>query len=524
MLSLNNEAVDAILLESARPRTRELYSRELVIFLGKGIPQTPDINTENFNKIFYVPLMKSLNDLINLHDLLGEETTNHSNNKSKMPSELYGTKDSPGHVALWIISLGHQKDAVLQWLGKDELLKHKTVALAVKYIRSKLMEARSQSEARQDLDAKLTPIKYEEIRHTQAESYQRHQVNVSTRTPFRIPDHRLSDARSKSSFSALQMSHSQDELAFQAPHDPDDFIQENITDNVSYEQNDEDHYIGSSDTHSPQDNPPMDVNPLNAVADVNSVRSAIASTFRGYCCEYFVFGTCPKRYSGCSYDTSFETPNPRDAPPTQESLLRAASTAAGIEKDRRRQKLEDQRNIMIEELRQAEVASLEKEIQELSSKIIAENTRTPVVVDLVEPVLPTPPKSTDTTTTKVTSRTPSPLLPLPQLPIEIPIAQKMTIIDKTRTITLDGKITSDMALKFYQQARQADFSLHWTQCIMDQTLELIKLRVRTSYTLLRITEEEANNWNPTLLTTREMADIIYTYTAALPGQKLQYRL
>ena len=303
-LSLNNEAVDAILLESARPRTRELYSRELVIFLGKGIPQTPDINTENFNKIFYVPLMKSLNDLINLHDLLGEETTNHSNNKSKMPSELYGTKDSPGHVALWIISLGHQKDAVLQWLGKDELLKHKTVALAVKYIRSKLMEARSQSEARQDLDAKLTPIKYEEIRHTQAESYQRHQVNVSTRTPYRIPDHRLSDARSKSSFSALQMSHSQDELAFQAPHDPDDFIQENITDNVSYEQNDEDHYIGSSDTHSPQDNPPMDVNPLNAVADVNSFRSAIASTFRGYCCEYFVFGTCPKRYSGCSYDHS----------------------------------------------------------------------------------------------------------------------------------------------------------------------------------------------------------------------------
>ena len=76
----------------------------------------------------------------------------------------------PGHIALWIISLGHQKDAVLQWLGKDELLKHNTVAFAVKYIRSKLMEARSQSEARQDLDAKLTPIRYDEIRHTQAES------------------------------------------------------------------------------------------------------------------------------------------------------------------------------------------------------------------------------------------------------------------------------------------------------------------------------------------------------------------
>ena len=132
-LSLSNEAVETILLEAARPRTRELYSRELVIFLGKGIPQSPDINTENFNKIFYVPLMKSLNNLINLHDILSEEKSNCSNNTSKMPSETYGTKDSPGHIALWIISLGHQKDAVLQWLGKDELVKHKTVALAVKH-------------------------------------------------------------------------------------------------------------------------------------------------------------------------------------------------------------------------------------------------------------------------------------------------------------------------------------------------------------------------------------------------------
>ena len=97
---------------------------------------------------------------------------------SLMPSETYGTKDSPGHIAFWIISLGHQKDAVLQWLGKDELIEHKTVALAVKYIRAKLIESRSQSEARQDLDSKLTPIRYEEIRHTQAESFQRSQVNV----------------------------------------------------------------------------------------------------------------------------------------------------------------------------------------------------------------------------------------------------------------------------------------------------------------------------------------------------------
>ena len=63
-LSLSNDSVNAMLLEAARPRTRELYSRELVIFLGKGIPQSPDVNSENFSKLFYVPLMKSLNDLV----------------------------------------------------------------------------------------------------------------------------------------------------------------------------------------------------------------------------------------------------------------------------------------------------------------------------------------------------------------------------------------------------------------------------------------------------------------------------
>ena len=119
-----------------------------------------------------------------------------------MPTKSYGTKDSPGHIALWIFSLGHQKDAVLQWLGKDELVKQKTVESAVKYIRTKLMEARTQTEARQDLDAKLTPIRYEDIRYTQAESYQRHQMCQPTRQPFKTPDEKFSDNRPRSTFSA----------------------------------------------------------------------------------------------------------------------------------------------------------------------------------------------------------------------------------------------------------------------------------------------------------------------------------
>ena len=42
------------------------------------------------------------------------------------------------------------------------------------------MEARSQSEARQDLDSKLTPIRYDEIRDTAGESNARQQINVPT--------------------------------------------------------------------------------------------------------------------------------------------------------------------------------------------------------------------------------------------------------------------------------------------------------------------------------------------------------
>jgi hypothetical protein len=79
-LSLSNDEVHSILIESARPRTRELYSKELIMFLARGIPQNVDISTDNFSKMFNVPLMKSLNNMLNLHDLLSQETSNHSNN------------------------------------------------------------------------------------------------------------------------------------------------------------------------------------------------------------------------------------------------------------------------------------------------------------------------------------------------------------------------------------------------------------------------------------------------------------
>ena len=48
-LLFDNDLVQDMLLKAARPRTREQYSQELVRFLLKAIPQSPDINADNFS-------------------------------------------------------------------------------------------------------------------------------------------------------------------------------------------------------------------------------------------------------------------------------------------------------------------------------------------------------------------------------------------------------------------------------------------------------------------------------------------
>ena len=85
----------------------------------------------------------------------------------------------------------------------------------------------------------------------------------------------------------------------------------------------------------------------------------------------------------------------------------------------------------------------------------------------------------------------------------------MGLIDFKRVMTLDGKITGDIAEKFYQQSRQAEFTLPWQQCIHDAALDYIKMSVKTSYTQLNINEAEAQNWNPQSLNHKEMAALVY---------------
>lgn len=292
-LSLTNSEVQAILVEAARPRTKELYSKELILFLGKGIPQTPSISTDNFSSTFYAPLMKSLTDLLHLHDLMSEETSNHSANKSKMPVPGYGTRDSPGQIALWLISLGAQKDSILQWLSKDELIKQKSVEQAVKFVRARLMEGRAQSEARQDLDARLTPIRYEDLRYTQGESHTRHQVSNTGRQPFVTP--RKYDQRPQSNFSSLATSANPLFNASENACNEEDLEDE---DDLIHEVH-EDRPQDRVDTLDPEDESLLAIN-----VDQHRSRSAVSATFRGYCSEAFVYGKCARQHSGCTFDHS----------------------------------------------------------------------------------------------------------------------------------------------------------------------------------------------------------------------------
>ena len=284
-LSLTNSEVQAILVEAARPRTKELYSKELVLFLGKGIPQTPSISTDNFSSLFYAPLIKSLNDLLHLNDLMSEETSNHSHNMSKIPVPGYGTRDSPGQIALWLISLGTQKESLQQWLCKDELIKQKSLDLAVKFIRAKLMEGRAQSEARQDFDAKLTPIRYEDLRHIQGEFHTRQQISLSVRPPFVTPRRH---ERPPTNFSSLALSTPPSTLT-DTQYNDDDTPDEDL----------------NADDYNPPETNDQDEDTLNAIlTDLNLSRASVRDTFRGYCSELFIYGKCSRQHSGCTFDHS----------------------------------------------------------------------------------------------------------------------------------------------------------------------------------------------------------------------------
>jgi hypothetical protein len=298
-LSFSNTKVQEILVEAARPRSKDLYTKELIFYLGKDIPQSPGINADNFSKLFYTPMIRSINDLYNIYTLLSEETSNLSNNAAKMPIETYGTKESPGHIQLWLISLGDQKDAMLQYLGKDELVKQKSLESAFKFIRYKLMEGRTQSEARQDFDAKLTPIRWSDLRKTQGESHTRQQVSAYTTSQKQTHDPQRQRFTSRANFSALSLPDHLNNVYDDNPCDDDN----------PYDDEDND-YVNTTPTPDIKtlirpSAPPLSSSApdsLNIMSSNSASQVAIAATFRGYCCELFVLGKCSK--PNCTNDHS----------------------------------------------------------------------------------------------------------------------------------------------------------------------------------------------------------------------------
>ena len=160
------------------------------------------------------------------------------------------------------------------------------------------MEARAQSEARQDFHFKLTPVPYEDIRHTQGELHQRQQIS----SPFRQPnDHSKlhHNQQFKPSFAAISLgSESTDPSDLSSP-----------TFHIEDNENN-DNYFGSTDDAPDYDEDLNDeedtqiVNDLHdySLTNMDSIRNAIASFFRGFCCEHFVFGKCLK--TTCNFDHS----------------------------------------------------------------------------------------------------------------------------------------------------------------------------------------------------------------------------
>ena len=300
-LTFDNKLVLEILVEACRPKTREQCAKDFIMFLSISIPQKFKVNADNFSKDFYEPMMQSLHDLDHLSALFMKDSSIRSQNRSTVPVESFGTRENPGLIQVWILSLGIQKESILQLLGRDELQRFKTLQPAIKYIRYRLMDVRNQSEIKHDLDSRLTPVKYDDLHR--GETFTRQQNDFVSRQPYTSSKFG-SDKNNNTQYQPTRAS-----LA--AVHTyPNDIFTDEEENDIMYNdsvKNEDVLSVAYEDTH---ENPtvPTDIDypsyydpTLIAMGDT---RSAIFSTYRGYCSELFVFGSCSKLQSGCKFDHS----------------------------------------------------------------------------------------------------------------------------------------------------------------------------------------------------------------------------
>ena len=120
-----------------------------------AILQKFKVNADNFSRDFYEPMVKSLHDLDHLSALFMKDSSIRTQNKATVQVEGFGTRDTPGFIQVWILSLGIQKETFLQLLKSDKLQRFRTLQPAIKHIRYRLMDIRNQSEVKHDLDSRL---------------------------------------------------------------------------------------------------------------------------------------------------------------------------------------------------------------------------------------------------------------------------------------------------------------------------------------------------------------------------------
>ena len=155
------------------------------MFLSVAIPQKFKVNADNFSGDFYEPMMKSLHDLNHLSALFMKDSSIRTQNEATVLVDGFGTRDDLGLIQVWILSLGIQKEAFLQLLGRDKLQRFKTLQPAIKYLCYRLMDVRNQSEVKHDLDSRLTQVKYDDLHR--GESFTRLQTDFVPRHQYASP-------------------------------------------------------------------------------------------------------------------------------------------------------------------------------------------------------------------------------------------------------------------------------------------------------------------------------------------------
>jgi hypothetical protein len=240
----------------------------------------------------------------------------------------------------------------------------------------------------------------------------------------------------------------------------------------------------------------------------------------------------PDDDTSSSYDlankvSDFVTPrnNRIDVTDIEGSVTDTNATTVAIDKAKRKAKLEADRDLLIianriqqeKQLQDArdmalhlqeleEERLLEQQIEELRAQLVEKSKPSANFIDLAQ----IDSASTTSTASVLTNVVPT------RIDTEVRPQREMAIVNYRDIIVLKDTITPKLANDFYQQSLQANQALTVDHTILPEAMNNIRMRIKTSYKLLKISEEAAKDWCPKNLTVREIAFIIYQIYGASP--------